>query len=64
MIEIAALDMARQSIRAELEAVDHRILGKQFIADHAAYCEAIGWHRALIFADEAITEALNKAREI
>lgn len=63
MIEVAALDLARQTIKTELENVDFRLLNKGGISDHAAYCEAIGWHRALIFADEAIAEALNKVRE-
>lgn len=63
MIEIAALDMARKTIADELENVDHRILNKGGITDHATYCEAIGWHRALLFADQAITDALAKVRE-
>lgn len=63
MIEIAALDMARATIKDELENVDHRLLNKGGINDHAQYCEAIGWHRALLFADKAITDALKTVRE-
>lgn len=63
MIEVAALDHARRTIAEELENIDHRILNKGGISDHAAYCEAIGWHRALLFAQEAINDALAKVRE-
>lgn len=63
MIEIAALDMARNSIREQLAEIDRRILAKEYITDHAFYCEHIGWRRALVFADDAIEKALAKVRE-
>lgn len=63
MIEIAALDMAREAIKGELEKMDDRILGKKLIYSHEHYCEAIGFRRGLMFADAAIVEALNKVRE-
>lgn len=63
MIEIAALDMARDAIKAELEKINFRLLNKGGIADHVQYCEAIGWRRGLMFADAAISDALAKVRE-